>query len=929
MADSHSLIGDTVSHYRIVEKLGGGGMGVVYRAEDTRLQRFVALKFLPDGVAADPQTLLRFQREAKAASALNHPNICTIHDISEENGKAFIAMEYLEGKTLKHVIAGQPMELEALLGVAIDVADGLDAAHSEGIVHRDIKPANIFVTKRGHAKVLDFGLAKLTMPGKSAPEAPTVGATAGTNDHDLTSPGTTLGTVAYMSPEQVRAKDLDARSDLFSFGVVLYEMATGQLPFHGESSGVIFSAILERAPASPIRLNPDLPPKLEEIINRALEKDRNLRYQHASDLRAELQRLKRDMDSSGRMVRTVEQKEDVLSPSAFSIPSKLAASPLMSTAIARPYRWRVIAGAFAVVAVMIVAGSGLYRFLNPRSPVPFLNFTITQVTDSGKASRAAISPDGKYILRVQSNKGQESLWLRSVATGSDTQVLPLSASYYTSLSFSPDGDYIYYREATDKSLNASNLFRVPVLGGRPQLVVKDIDTNVTFSPDASRMAYARWEDPEADKYRLLSARPDGTDEQILHIGPFANILANVAWSPDGKRIACTFSRPDNALGEVDMFEFASNKMKIFQRYADKSIFDVVWTPDGRGLLIVYQRGFMTRADNAQIGLVLYPEANFRTVTNDTNSYRDITLSADGKTLVAAHVQLSHELDLLPGIGGDAFLSIPGISKRASISDVAWLSNEQLLVSLNDRIVQMATDGTHQMMLLNDSLSDINSVAVCNNSPFLILSWYVPRGGSGRKIWRLRADGSDLQQITHGKDDVSPICSSDGKWIYFTDIAGFRLMRVPLSGGKDEPLPGSVVPNAIFNFTALSSQAGLMAFMASIEDPSNQIVRQMLALTKLNANSEMSPQLLNVERPSTGILQFTPDGKAVAYGVEDQDVGNIWVQPLDGSKGRQITHFTAASLSGFSWSPNGKSLLVSRSERASDVILIRDISSTPR
>ncbi len=928
MQDFASLVGETVSHYRIVEMLGGGGMGLVYKAEDIELGRYVALKFLPNELSRDPQALERFRREARAASALNHPNICTIYEIGKHGEQSFIAMEFLDGVTLKHLISGKPLDKEAVLSLATEIADGLDAAHSEGIVHRDIKPANIFVTKRGHAKVLDFGLAKLTTQNKGALEAPTVGVTAGISEQDLTSPGTALGTVAYMSPEQVRARDLDARSDLFSFGVVLYEMATGQLPFHGESSGVIFSAILERTPTSPIRLNPDLPPKLEEIINRALEKDRNLRYQHASDLRAELQRLKRDTDSSGRVVRTEERKEGVQEPSGFSTPPTLPASSSTALSIEARHRRSLIAGALALITVTAIAYE-FYERLNRRALVPFQNFAITQVTDSGKASRAAISPDGKYLLRVQNNNGQESLWLRNVPTGSDTQILPLSASYYSSLTFSPDGDYIYYREATDKSLNASNLFRVPVLGGRQQLIVKDIDTNITFSPDSSRMAYARWEDPEADKYRLLSAKPDGTDEQVLHIGPFANILANVAWSPDGKRIACSFSRPDNALGEIDMFDFSRNKMTVFQRYADKSTFDVVWTPDGRGLLTVYQRGFMARGDNAQIGFVSYPEGNFRTVTNDTNSYRDITLSADGKTLVAAHVQVSHELGLLPGTDGDASLSIPGISKRASISDVAWLSNEQLLVSLNDRIVQMDTDGTHQVMLLNDPLGDINSVAVCNNSPFLILSWYVPRGGSGRNIWRLRADGSDLQQITYGKDDVSPICSSDGKWIYFTDIAGFRLMRVPLSGGKNEPLPGSVVPNAIFQRTALSSQAGLIAFMVSIEDPANQTVRQKLALVKLDANSETSPRLLNVQRPSSGILQFTPDGMAVAYTVEDQGVGNIWVQPLDGSKGRQITHFTAASVSGFSWSANGKSLLVSRSERASDVILIRDTNSTPR
>ncbi|MGA9507502.1 MAG: protein kinase [Candidatus Sulfotelmatobacter sp.] len=918
------MIGQTISHYRVTGQLGSGGMGIVYEAEDLDLGRRVALKFLPPQLSRDQNALDRFLLEARTASALNHPNICTIYAVEKaqlqgEHEQSFIAMELLEGETLDRRLGPGGAQLDRLLEWSIQLADALDAAHAKGIIHRDIKPANIFITQRGQVKVLDFGLAKLARP-EMAME--TIGATQDSPGAlHLTSPGATVGTIAYMSPEQARGEPIDARSDLFSLGVVIYQMATGRLPFSGATSAVIFHAILELDPTPALQLNSALPPKLDEIIGKALEKERDLRYQSAADLRGDLKRLKRDVESGRKPAQAPPisggEIPVVTSSPALSTERAPTQRTSSSSAVITAVRQNKLSTGFIaaiVLALVGAAGYGIYGFLTHARTAPFQDISVTKVTDTGDAVLAAISPDGKYILSLMRKNGLASLWLRNVPTNSNTQVQPPADVYYSGLVFSPDGNYFYFVRSDPGNPELKFLYRSALLGGSPQKLAEDVDSNITFSPDGKKVAFMRYDNPEPGKYLLIVRPVDEAEggETVLASGSNGQALYSPAWSPDGKTIVCDEVHVGNSLEGLVALDVESKRQKIIFGSNAQLVESPVWLPDGSGLLGLL-RAQSSNFNQSQIVAISFPEGKLSPITRDTNTYSNLSVAASGRVIATVLSENRWSLFVMPS--SDSGPQARVLAPAEPYTNFSWTPSGQLVAEQESNLNRIDPATGAKNVIATEEGKPTGEPSACADGQHITFELAFHGGTGDMNVWRVDNSGTDLKQLTTGKRDDDPLCSPDSRWVYYIQEGDEgKLSRVSIDGGIPQPVSALPISDSGFDL----SPDGKLAAFATLDHSSGHKDKLVLVDTESG-----KVKLLDFDRLRFGLVRFSRDGKAIVYPTRENGVDNLWLQPLDGSKGRQITNFSSEHIYDFHWSFDGKQLALVRGHTDSDVVLIRD------
>ncbi len=937
-------VNSTISHYRVLSRLGAGGMGEVYLAEDLNLRRKVALKVLSAEYTQNDQRLRRFEQEAYAASALSHPNILVVYEIGSEGGTHFIAAEFIEGLTLRQRMARERPGIGEVLNIAGQVATALVAAHKAGIVHRDIKPENIMIREDGYVKLLDFGLAKLI-------EQPLVEPTGREETAGVdTQAGTVMGTVSYMSPEQVRGKEMDARTDVFSVGIVIYEMVTGQRPFAGESSGDVMAAILTREPAPLVRYQLDTPSELERIVRKALRKDREERYQTSRELLIDLKTLRQELEIDERISRLSESGIGPRAPmESGAVPGAPAAAgakapghlpaavtgltgdeamaeprrPTPATVAGRIRRHKLgvpLAGV-ALVAALFGGAYVLHKVLHrgppPASPAAMRTILLT---NTGKAQLAAMSPDGQYVAYVQGEATDQSLWMRQVSTAGNVQVIPSAQAQYWGLAFSPEGNFIYYVRAEKDTPRTGVLFQAATLGSDSRKLLEDVSSPISVSPDGRRLAFMRALG-ERGEMHLMVANSDGSGERKLATLRAAGFLPEhgPAWSPDGLRIAFADARTDaggaySLLTEIPVEAGPKKVLSSLKLYHPQQL---AWLSDSSGLLFIGQE--RPTAFAPQIWRVSYPGGEARRLTQQLDNYSSLSLNRDSTAMAAVQWRALSTIWFTP-VGGPAAATqvqsqIGAINGKYGL---AWMPDGRIAytsnVSGNWVILASNADGSDQKQLTLEAFGDYDP-AVTPDGRYLV---FASNRGGGRGIWRMDLGGGNLKQLTQGSQDWMPHCSPDGKWIVFASLAGGKrtIWKAPIDGG-----PPVQLTDRFSNQPVFSADGKSVACFYSDERPGSHLRIAIIPAAG-------GPPMTLLDPPATAEtlitnIRWMPDGRGIAYVDTQAGVSNIWSQPLDGGPPGKLTHFTSERILKFDISPDGKRIACARGGNSSDVVLISD------
>jgi len=933
--------GQLLGHYTIASLLGAGGMGEVYLAKDEKLGRQVAIKLLPAEFTNQQDRVRRFELEARAASGLNHPNIVTIYEIGQSESSHFIATEFIDGQTLRQYMAGSTgssgMDIAQVMDIAIQIGSALAAAHSAGIVHRDIKPENIMLRGDGFVKVLDFGLAKLALE-----QTVEVVDEVAPLSMVSTNPGVLMGTVRYMSPEQAKGVEVDSRTDIWSLGVVIYEMITGRAPFAGETPNDAIISILRKVPLSILRFS-EVPKELERIVAKTLSKDREGRYQLAGDLVSDLKRLKRDIETEEGMARTSsarhrrtrkvglkkKERSDLATAHVSAFPTVRLDVPLNtgSTRFLGSHILNNKKAAALVLALLVLAGGfGLYKLVrrnrSSTAPnVPFQAIELLRLTNSGRVNDSAISPDGQYVAYVVENGGKHSIWLREVNTSNNTQIVSPADTQFYGATFSRDSHELYYI-AKERNNSIGGLYRVPALGGTPVKIINDVDGPITLSPDEKQFAFVRGS--STGERALMLANVDGTGERKLasRMGYESFSFGGPAWSPDGKGIVSGAAYADDKGRFITVVEVnvADGSIRPLTSQRWKATGRISWLQDGKGL--VFTAVEQGSGSTSQLWYMDYRSGQANRISRDLQDYHGASVTSDAKTLITKQTETQSGLWIATNNNADLATEILSHKEDNDYgysyyyrTRFSWMPDGQIMyTSLTNGVPNiwlMTAAGGGNKQLTNDTVDRAFASATSDSRYIVFISDRV----GFLNIWRMDIDGSNQKQLTTGEDDSWAWCSPDSRWVvYHNGQQGRRtLWRVSIDGGQPEQLTDypSVGPVVSPDGNWISCY-----YRSELKSP------WRLGIVPFNGGQPVKSFEVPQGVLFQSLVRWTPDGSALAYILNRDGVSNIWIQPLDGTPPRQLTNFKSDQIFWFEWSPDGKQLGVSRGTISSDVVMIK-------